>query len=242
MKSKKQLCENIIRSVSKQLKETTDMYNQEIDVTNALNIKNGIIIEITNQYGKALTYNFKKFVPNLKNDTGIYLEQKRNKATFICTNYALASEIMNNILNEEVPDEQTLIRIYKKGASPVNDSVNEKKALTENFNEISGDFLTDFVQSRNNGDEQSNMSEETVIKHHIKYLENNGLNVTVKKGRFSIKLYIHYEGEDQFNALIRWCAWHFGFIENVNRPNSISPQAKKKIIEIINSGKHGTWV
>lgn len=105
--------------------------------------------------------------------------------------------------------------------------------------DVEGDFLTDFIYSPYNYDAGEFASPMDAARNHVKWLIKHGLDVRVEEGRYSFKIYIHYNSQEQYDDLVKWFAWHRGESDS---PNNRCPRsAKAKIEELIKSGKSTTW-
>lgn len=104
--------------------------------------------------------------------------------------------------------------------------------------EISGDFITEFIYSQDSETELRGrvISEEEALNMHIQYLIDNGLTVETKPGRYATKLYIHYDNKKQYEALVKWAMWDMGMVESIQNGGRASAD-RKRCEEIIASGK-----
>jgi hypothetical protein len=103
--------------------------------------------------------------------------------------------------------------------------------------EMSGDFITEFVYSSDIMDSKGKiLSEPAALEAHTQYLVVNGLQVETKQGRYSTKIYIHYDGKKQYEALVKWVMWDLGMVENLHNGGRAGDD-RRKAEEIIASGK-----
>lgn len=103
--------------------------------------------------------------------------------------------------------------------------------------EISGDFITEFTYRSDITDSKGKvLSEPAALDAHVQYLVANGLQVETKQGRYSTKIYIHYDGKKQYEALVKWAMWDLGMVENIHNGGRAGKD-REEIEEIIASGK-----
>lgn len=171
-----------------------------------------------------------------------------------CDEYLDILDCIKELCNIEVLDKFNKLSIKivnKKLNGLVNDSLHEELDTNEIENlknveeieddedkvddsEIFGDFITDFTFTSDNEGEVD-IPEEVAAKLHVKYLKNHGLQVEIKPGRYSTKYYIHYQGQQQLDDLVKWCAWHFGESETIG--NMPGTKLYNTMIKYIISGK-----
>jgi len=102
------------------------------------------------------------------------------------------------------------------------------------FEDVSGDFMTDFTYSKDNYEPGEFANGMEAANNHVKYLIRKGLDVEIKKGTYSYKIYIHYNNKEQYEILVRWLAWHCGLTDTQNNP---CPRSERVFIEdLIKSG------
>ena len=105
--------------------------------------------------------------------------------------------------------------------------------------EISGDYLTDFRWSESSAEEYKGgrvLTEEGALRMHIQYLVDNGLEVETKPGRYSTKIYIHYDGRAQYECLVKWVMWDLGMSDSIQNGGRAGKD-RERAEEIIASGR-----
>ena len=105
--------------------------------------------------------------------------------------------------------------------------------------EMEGDFITDFIYSKDDYEPGEFIDGMDAAENHVKWLRKHGLDVRVEEGRYSFKYYIHYNTKKQFDDLVQWLAWHYGYTDTVN--NRPSKEDRDHFEEIAKSGKKTLW-
>lgn len=158
-----------------------------------------------------------------------------DKITIICADYDQYLKAVQGIATLKMFDvaDDMLVKIYKKSKGAMNDNVNE--AINEAAGAISGDFITDYVHTNDDSESTMNYSGIEAAKWHIKWLAKQGLQINIEERRYCYRYYIHYEGKAQYEALVKWLAWDFGYSETIN--NGCPKSERAGLDEIIKLGK-----
>lgn len=104
---------------------------------------------------------------------------------------------------------------------------------------MEGNFITDFVYSKDDYEPGEFIDGMDAAENHVKWLRKHGLDVRVEEGRYSFKYYIHYNTKKQFDDLVQWLAWHYGYTDTITNPPSKEDRAHFE--EIVKSGKKTLW-
>lgn len=222
---KQKLVNNIMSRVKHSINESVSLHEDALLTEN--NDKAQYIFEISSRKSempKSVAKLFQFANDKLSIDEGV------KSFKIYCKDESELSSVNSIIVKQHVLDkfDDIVIKLYKKSKSTINDSVNEAAGVVE------GDFQTTFTFSQYN-EADKELTPDRAAKLHVKYLLNNGLTVDIKPRRYDYLYTIHYVGQEQFDTLVHWIAWDFGYTEAIN--NKPSKKIISEISEIIRSGK-----
>lgn len=110
---------------------------------------------------------------------------------------------------------------------------------TDKGEEISGEFITDFIYSPYTYDAGEFASPFDAAKKHVKWLVTHGLEVSIEEKRYSFFIYVKYNNKRQFDDLCQWMGWHSGFTDTPN--NKLNSEDRQYFEEVVKSGKKTTF-
>ena len=110
---------------------------------------------------------------------------------------------------------------------------------TQPNEEMEGDFITDFIYSKDNYEPGEFSNGMDAAEKHINWLKKYGLNIRIEEGRYSFKYHIHYNTKLQYDKLCQWLGWHMGFTDSPN--DRLTKDDREYIESTIKSGKKTTW-
>ena len=213
---------------------------------------NSNVLDIDNSLGQSPRISIQKINKNSVNDSvnegrssdavRQYIQLQKIKTP----RQRVKFEIIQKINNGEIPATPEAIRaeIDKSGewldrSEPriqMDVDLIMRKTHSE---EMEGDFITDFIYSKDDYKPDEFIDGMDAAENCIKWLRKHGLDVRVEEGRYSFKYYIHYNNIKQFNDLVQWLAWHYGYTDTVN--NRPSKEDREYLEKIIKSGKKTTF-
>lgn len=228
--NKKQLCENIMTRVNKVLAEAGN------DGLMSTNEKGSILVQIVTRTGK-----IGNGVISLFKSTGLPTDEALNGVTVFCKNYDEFLSVMEVVAKKQLfnIDENLQIKVFKKSKSGINDSVNEGLEV-EN---VSGDFVTDFTWTNEELKAEGKFTTpDGLARRTVRYLVKKGLDVKLEQRRWSIRIHVHYDGKEQYDALVNWVAFFIGdAISPSAAERQLSAEDKQDAIDRISRGNNLTF-
>lgn len=178
----------------------------------------------------------------IQNAYDVDIKTGRNKFQIVIPDFDTAIKVLQ-VLEEGnafekaalTPGGSPSIQITKISKNSLNDSV-----INENA-EACKTFITEYIYSVDDREAVDTVGrtlddlEMAAAQVHCRFLKSKGLDVDIRSGRWSTKIYVTYCNAEQYEALKLWLAWHLGYTDNILK--KLNPEDDREIAEIIASGK-----